>query len=76
MAVDVEELYRRYGPMVVRRCREMLKDEEKAMEAAQDVFVQVLRRFAAKARQEREEHREHEANLSSDAVCVDDTCER
>jgi RNA polymerase sigma factor (sigma-70 family) len=43
VAVDVEGWYRRYGPMVVRRCRELLRDEEKAMEAAQDVFVQLVR---------------------------------
>ncbi|MCA9566666.1 MAG: sigma-70 family RNA polymerase sigma factor [Myxococcales bacterium] len=44
MAVDVAELYARYGPMVQRRCRFLLRNEEKAMEATQDVFVQVLRR--------------------------------
>lgn len=41
--MDVEDLYRRYGPMVVRRCRQLLRDEDSAMDAAQDVFVQVLR---------------------------------
>lgn len=44
MSVDVAELYERYGPMVQRRCRFLLRNEEKAMEATQDVFVQVLRR--------------------------------
>lgn len=44
MSVDVDELYRRYGPMVLRRCRALLKDEERAVEAMQDTFVQVLRR--------------------------------
>jgi RNA polymerase sigma-70 factor (ECF subfamily) len=44
MAVDVAELYARYGPMVQRRCKALLRNEEKAMEATQDVFVQVLRR--------------------------------
>ena len=43
MAVNVEELYRRYGPMVLRRCRRLLRDEEKALDAMQDTFVQVLR---------------------------------
>ena len=43
MAVDVEELYRRYGPMVLRRCRKLLRDEEKAVDAMQDTFVQLLR---------------------------------
>jgi len=42
--VDVEALYRQYGPMVIRRCRQILRDEEKALDAAQDVFVQLLRR--------------------------------
>jgi RNA polymerase sigma-70 factor (ECF subfamily) len=42
--VDVEQFYRRYGPMVLRRCRYMLRDEEKARDAMQEVFVQVLRR--------------------------------
>lgn len=43
-SIDIEELYRKYGPMVVRRCRWMLRDEEAARDAAQDVFVQILRR--------------------------------
>lgn len=44
MPIDVEAYYRRYGPMVVRRCRQLLRDEDKAMEAAQDVFVKLLRK--------------------------------
>lgn len=44
MAIDVEAFYRRYGPMVVRRCRQLLKDEDRAMEAAQDVFAELVRR--------------------------------
>jgi RNA polymerase sigma-70 factor (ECF subfamily) len=44
VAVDVEALYRKYGPMVLRRCRHLLRDEEKAVDAMQDTFVQVLRR--------------------------------
>ncbi len=43
LPIDVESLYRRYGPMVVRRCRRLLRDEDQAMEAAQDVFVQLIR---------------------------------
>ena len=42
--LDVEALYRRYGPMVLRRCRSILRDEAEAMDAMQEVFVQVLRR--------------------------------
>jgi len=30
--------------MVLRRCRQLLRDEERAVEAMQDVFVEVLRR--------------------------------
>ena len=42
--MDVEELYQRYGPMVMRRCRQLLKEENEALDAAQDVFVQILKR--------------------------------
>ncbi len=44
MAVDVENLYSTYGPMVLRRCRSLLRDEEAAMDAMQDTFIQVLRK--------------------------------
>jgi RNA polymerase sigma-70 factor (ECF subfamily) len=43
LAVDVEALYRKYGPMVLRRCRRLLGDEERALDAMQDTFVRVLR---------------------------------
>ena len=46
MAVDVESLYRRFGPMVYRRCHNLLRDADAARDATQDVFVQVLRRQA------------------------------
>ncbi len=42
MAIDVEACYRRYGPMVLRRCRFLLRDEERAVDAMQDVFVHLL----------------------------------
>jgi len=42
--LDVEDLYRRYGPMVLRRCRRMLGDEASAVDAMHDVFVEVLKR--------------------------------
>ena len=42
-ALDVDGLYRRYGPMVVRRCRRLLGDEDEALDVAQEVFVNVLR---------------------------------
>jgi RNA polymerase sigma factor (sigma-70 family) len=41
--VDVDALYRKYGPMVIRRCRRLLVDEEQAMDAAQETFVKILR---------------------------------
>lgn len=44
MSIDIEALYRKYGPMVFRRCLGLLKDEELAADAMQDAFMQVLRR--------------------------------
>ena len=41
-ALDVEALSRRYGPMVLRRCRRLLRDEDEALDACQDVFVRLL----------------------------------
>ena len=38
MALDVESHYLRYGPMVLRRCRTLLRDPAKAEDAMQDVF--------------------------------------
>ena len=39
---DFSELYQKFGPMVLRRCRAILKDEEKALDAMQDVFLRIL----------------------------------
>jgi len=44
--VDVEALSRRYGPMVLRRCRRLLRDEDEALDACQDVFLRVFERRA------------------------------
>jgi len=41
--IDVEALYRRFGPMVLRRCRRLLCNEDDAMEVAQEVFVSLVR---------------------------------
>ena len=49
MATAVEELYRRHGPMVVRRCQRLLRDREKAVDAMHDVFVEVLKREGSQA---------------------------
>ncbi len=43
MALDVDALYRKYGPMVIRRCRALLGDEEQALDAAQETFVKLIR---------------------------------
>ena len=43
MSVDVEALYREYAPMVLRRCRSLLRNEEQAVEAMQETFLRVLR---------------------------------
>ncbi|MCL2219239.1 MAG: RNA polymerase sigma factor [Chitinispirillia bacterium] len=40
--VDAEELFDKFWPMVLRRCREMLGDAENAADIAQEVFVIVL----------------------------------
>ena len=42
--MNIEEVYRKYGPMVNRRCLRLLGNQEEAYELTQDVFVQVLRR--------------------------------
>lgn len=41
---DIELLYETYGPMVIRRCRSLLGNEEEAADAAQEVFVRLLER--------------------------------
>ena len=43
MAIDVEAYYTQFGPMVLRRCRNLLKDEDAAVDAMQDTFVKLLR---------------------------------
>lgn len=39
---DFGELYKKYGPMVLRRCRFLLHDEDMALDAMQDVFVKII----------------------------------
>lgn len=46
MAVDVQALYSQFGPMVLRRCRKLLGDEDQALDAMHDVFVLLLRNDA------------------------------
>jgi RNA polymerase sigma factor (sigma-70 family) len=45
--LEIEAMYRRHGPMVLRRCRQLLRDEESAADAMQETFVKVLRRGEA-----------------------------
>jgi len=42
LAIHTETYYRKYGPMVLRRCRQLLRDEQRAQDAMHDVFVRVL----------------------------------
>ncbi len=39
----LEQLYRRYGPMVLRRARALLRDEQAARDALQEVFLRAMR---------------------------------
>jgi RNA polymerase sigma-70 factor, ECF subfamily len=43
LALDIEGHYRRFGPMVLRRCQALLRDNGQAEDAMHDVFVAVLR---------------------------------
>jgi RNA polymerase sigma-70 factor (ECF subfamily) len=43
MVIEINACYEKYLPMVLRRCRAMLGNEEDARDAAQDVFVKFLR---------------------------------
>jgi RNA polymerase sigma-70 factor, ECF subfamily len=40
--LDVGALSRQYGAMVLRRCRQLLRNEEDAVDACQDVFVRLI----------------------------------
>ena len=40
----IRQLYTRYSPLVFRRCMFMLKDNDKALDAMQDTFLQIIKR--------------------------------
>ncbi len=40
--LNIEDAYRRYGPMVLRRCRALLRNEDDAVDAMQTTFVRVV----------------------------------
>jgi len=42
LEINVDACYRKYGPMVLRRCWRILKDREKAHDAMQEVFLKLL----------------------------------
>ena len=42
--MNLEKLYEKYSPLIFRRCHYLLKDKEKALDAMQDTFVQILKR--------------------------------
>lgn len=39
-----DELFKTYGPMVIRRCRSIIKDEEAALDVSQEVFFRVIKK--------------------------------
>ena len=45
MVEKVKDLYIRYGAMVFRRCAAVLRDDDEAFDATQDVFVLLLQRM-------------------------------
>jgi RNA polymerase sigma-70 factor, ECF subfamily len=44
MGLPVEKLYESHGPMVLRRCLRLLRNQAQALDAMHDVFVEILRR--------------------------------
>lgn len=42
MQESIEAFYERYGPMVYRRCRALLRDDDRALDAMQETFVLLL----------------------------------
>lgn len=43
MAVDIDATYRQFGPMVYRRCKQLLGEREEALDAMQEVFVELMK---------------------------------
>jgi len=43
VTIDIDQVYRGFGPMVLRRCRRLLSNEEDALDAMQDTFVNLVR---------------------------------
>jgi RNA polymerase sigma-70 factor, ECF subfamily len=45
-SLSLDDIYRRYGALVHRRCLKILRSEQDAEDASQEVFVRVLRSFS------------------------------
>jgi RNA polymerase sigma-70 factor (ECF subfamily) len=43
MTIDIAAWYEKYGPMVIRRCRKILRNGDDALDAVHDVFVNLLK---------------------------------
>ena len=43
MGIDIAAWYEKYSPMVIRRCRALLRNDDEAMDAVHDVFVNLLK---------------------------------
>jgi len=41
--IDIDACYKKYAPMIFRRCTGILGNEEEALDAVQDVFIKLLR---------------------------------
>lgn len=46
MPVDIDSYYRKYAAMVFRRCMQMLRDEGRAQDAVQEVFLSLVKNNA------------------------------
>jgi RNA polymerase sigma-70 factor, ECF subfamily len=42
--LDIETLSERYGPMVLRRCRQLLRNDDEAMDMCQEAFLRLIER--------------------------------
>jgi RNA polymerase sigma-70 factor (ECF subfamily) len=43
MAIDIAAWCEKYAPMIIRRCRALLRNDDDAMDAVQDVFMNLIR---------------------------------
>jgi RNA polymerase sigma-70 factor (ECF subfamily) len=41
--IDVKAYYEKYGSMVYRRCKQLLRHEDDALDAMQDVFIKLMK---------------------------------